>query len=184
MLYVLLGIVIILAIIIMTRPDTFRIERSTLINAPAATVFPLVEDFHQWRGWSPFEEIDPTLTRTYEGADHGVGAVYKWSGNNKAGEGRMEIIESVPSSHVRVSQQFTRPFKMDSTVEFLLEQEGEASRITWAMFGKNQLMSKIFGLFVNMDKMLGKDFDKGLNRLKALAESRRGEATSGGEAHY
>jgi len=152
-----------------TRPDTFRYQRTASINAPPQKILPLILDFHNWTYWSPWEKLDPALRRTYGGAASGKGAVYEWEGNKKAGQGRMEITEASPSK-VLIKLDFLKPFEAHNTAEFNLEPRGDATTITWAMYGPNPFIAKVMCLFVNMDKMVGKDFEAGLANLKAAAE--------------
>ena len=153
-----------------TRPDSFRIERSATIKAAPEKVFPLINDFHQWEAWSPWEKIDPGLKRTYEGAASGKGAVYTWNGNKDVGAGRMEIVESTPASKIVLKLDFTAPFAANNAVEFILERQGETTRITQAMYGPSPFISKLMGLFFSIDKMVGDKYEQGLASLKAIAE--------------
>ncbi len=171
-------LLIVLAIVIATRPDTFRVERSIVVNAPADLVFPYVNDFHQWTQWSPFENLDPNLKRTYTGAPAGVGAEYGWSGNNKAGEGSMVIKESVPAQRIALDLRFTRPFKQTNLTEFTFKPTSEGVQVKWAMSGKNNVMGKAMSLVMNMDKFLGREFNKGLGNLKTVSESQAGRTAS------
>ena len=152
-----------------TRPDTFRYQRTATINAPPQKILPLILDFHNWIDWSPWEKLDPALKRTYGGAASGQGAVYEWEGNNKAGQGRMEITEASPSK-VLIKLDFLKPFEAHNTAEFNLEPRGDATNIIWSMYGPNPFIAKVMCVFVNMDKMVGKDFEAGLANLKAAAE--------------
>jgi len=156
-----------------TRPDSFRIERSTVIAAPAAEIYPLIADFHAWTRWSPWEGLDPTMARTYSGADAGVGAVYAWEGNKKVGAGRMAITAAEPPARIALDLSFLRPMKAENTTEFTLRPEGGGTRVAWSMAGPQPFMSKLFGLVFNIEKMVGGDFEKGLGQLKALAERAR-----------
>ena len=153
-----------------TRPDSFRIERSATIKAAPEKVFPLINDFHQWEAWSPWEKIDPGLKRTYEGAASGKGAVYTWSGDKNVGAGRMEIVETVPSSKLMIKLDFSAPFKSNNMVEFKLESQGESTRVTQAMFGPSPFISKLMGLVFNMDKMVGDKYEEGFASIKKIAE--------------
>lgn len=153
-----------------TRPDSFRIERSITINAPAERIFPLIDDFRGWTAWSPWEKRDPAMKKTYGGPPRGPGAVYEWSGNSEVGSGRMEIIRSAPGSNVTVDLHFLTPFEGRNTAEFILAPEGEATSVTWAMYGPSPFVSKLMGLFMSMDAMLGGDFESGLAAMKAVAE--------------
>ena len=163
------GIVVIL-IIASTKPDTFRIERHININAPPEKIFALLDDFHAWTQWSPWERKDPALKRSYSGAATGRGAVYEWEGNKNVGKGRMEISDSVPPSRLLVDLHFVSPFEARNTAEFTLTPVGNATTVNWAMYGPNVFMSKVMGTVMNMDKMIGKDFEQGLANMKAVAE--------------
>ena len=153
-----------------TKPDSFRIERSTTIKAPPEKIFALINDFHQWEAWSPWEKIDPALKRTYSGAANGVGAVYEWSGNKDIGQGRMEIVESVPSAKVMLKLDFVTPFEAHNKVDFTLAQQGDVTKVTQAMYGPSPYISKLMTIFFSMEKMVGKKYEEGLANLKAIAE--------------
>ncbi len=153
-----------------TRADTFRVQRSTRIKAPPEKIFALINDFHSWGSWSPYEKLDPAMKRTYSGAANGRGAVYEWEGNSSAGAGRMEIIDSNPGSKVTVKLDFSKPFEGHNTAEFRMEPEGDSTNVTWAMFGPSPYIAKVMGLFFNMDTLLGKDFETGLANLKVITE--------------
>ena len=153
-----------------TRPDTFRIERSTTINAPPEKIYPNINGFHPWEAWSPWEKIDPAVKRSYSGADSGKGAVYAWQGNKDIGQGRMEIVESTPSSNVVIKIDFIKPFEAHNTIEFTLERQGDGAKVTQAMYGPSPFVSKLMGLFCSMDKMVGQKFEEGLASLKVIAE--------------
>ncbi|HYH78866.1 MAG TPA: SRPBCC family protein [Longimicrobium sp.] len=154
-----------------TRPDTFRIQRSATIAAPPGRIFPHLDDFHRWAAWSPWEKLDPALKRTFSGAGSGAGAVYAWEGNKKVGKGRMEITESDPPSRLAIKLDFITPFEAHNTTTFTLEPAGGETRVTWAMDGTNTFGFKVMGVFMNMDRMVGRDFERGLADLKAIAES-------------
>ena len=153
-----------------TRPDSFRVERATVIKAPPAKVFALIDDFHQWAGWSPWEKRDPAMKRTHSGAASGKGAVYAWEGNGDVGAGRMEILETTAPSRVLIRLDFLKPFAATNTAEYTIVPEGDGTRVTWAMYGPAPFVSKLMQVFVSMDKMIGTDFEQGLANLKALAE--------------
>lgn len=153
-----------------TKPDTFRLERSNTIQAPAAKVFPHVNDFHAWTAWSPWEKLDPNLKRSYSGAESGPGAVYEWAGDDKVGKGRMEILEAAAPAKIVIKLSFIEPFKAENRAIFTFAPEGEATKVTWAMEGQNQFVGKVISLFMDMDTMVGKDFETGLANLKAVAE--------------
>ncbi len=147
----------------------YTITRSVDVGAEPGTVHALVDDFHEWTKWSPWEDVDPALRRTYSGSGSGVGAHYAWSGNRKAGQGSMEIVSSTPEQ-IAVTLVFEKPWKAENPVEFRFEPTGAGTRVTWTMSGENTGMAAVFAKVFNMDKMLGNDFDKGLARLKAVAE--------------
>lgn len=152
-----------------TRPGTFHVERSATIQAPPEAIYPHLIDFHRWADWSPYEKMDPEMKKTYGGADAGPGATYGWEGR-KSGAGRMEITQAHPHSRIAIALDFTKPFRASHTAEFTLQPQGGATRVTWGMDGRNPFASKLFGVFVNLDHMIGKDFEAGLANLKALAE--------------
>jgi uncharacterized protein YndB with AHSA1/START domain len=152
------------------QPNSFRVERSALIKAPADKIFPLINDFHAWRTWSPYEERDPDMKRTFGGPAAGKGPTYDWDGNRNVGSGHMEILDAPPPSRVTIKLDFIRPFEGHNTAEFTLVPQGEGTKVTWAMFGPQPLVARIMGLFFNIDEMIGKDFAAGLAKLKALAE--------------
>ena len=152
-----------------TRPDDFRLERAAIIKAPPERVFALINDFRQWETWSPWDKIDADLKRTYGDRSAGVGAVYSWDGK-KTGSGRMEITESAPSSLIKIKLDFLKPFEAHNTAEFSLHAQGDTTRVSWAMYGPSSYVSKLMGIFVNMDKMIGSDFESGLEKMKSLAE--------------
>lgn len=154
----------------LTKPDTFRVERSLVLKAPAAAIYPMVADFHFWTNWSPYEERDPAMKRSYGGAAAGKGATYAWDGNNNVGAGHMEILDANTPSKLRIKLDFERPFEGHNTAEFTFVPQGDATLVTWAMYGPAPLMSKVMQVFINMDNMIGKDFEAGLANLKKLTE--------------
>ncbi len=147
----------------------YTVERRRTIDAPAERVFPLIADFRQWTRWSPWEDVDPDLHRSYTGAESGVGAVYGWSGNRKAGAGRMEILRAEPSSLIEVDLTFEKPFKSKNTATFVLQPAGERTEVTWRMTGPRPLVMRLTQKFFDMDKLIGKDFDRGLDRMALIA---------------
>jgi Polyketide cyclase / dehydrase and lipid transport len=153
-----------------TKPDTFRVQRAAAINAPADRIYPLIADFHQWLNWSPWEGRDPALKRSYSGAERGKGAVYAWEGNRNVGSGRMEILEANSPSLVKIQLDFLKPFEAHNIAEFTMLPQGNATNLTWVMHGPAPFMSRVMHVFINMDKMIGKDFETGLANLKAAAE--------------
>ncbi len=153
-----------------SRPNAFRVERSKRIDAPPDRVFAKLNDFREWGSWSPWEELDPSMSRTHSGAASGKGAIYEWSGNKKVGKGRMEITDTVPSQKVNIQLDFITPFKAHNTTEFTLTPSGNGTDVNWAMMGASPFIMKVMGVFMSMDKMVGKDFEKGLAKLKASVE--------------
>jgi hypothetical protein len=177
MLEVIVIIAIVLAIAIVAvlvlaaaKPDSFRIQRNATINAPADKVFPLIADFHEWRKWSPWEDRDPALKRTYGGAERGKGATYAWEGNRNVGSGRMEILEANSPSQVKIQLDFLKPFEAHNLAEFTMLPQGNATNLSWVMIGPSPFMSKVMQVFMNFDKMIGKDFESGLAKIKSSAE--------------
>ena len=154
-----------------TKPTHYHIERSATISAAPAAVFAHVNDFHAWEAWSPWEKIDPAMKRTFEGPPNGKDATYAWVGNDKVGEGKMTIIESQPDARVGIRLEFIKPFAETCQADFALASEGEGTKVTWGMDGNHNYVSKIMCVFMDMDKMIGTDFEKGLGQLKTLAES-------------
>lgn len=165
------AIIVVFVVVVAMQPSEFRIVRSATISVPASEVFAKVNDFHNWEAWSPWEELDPAMRKNYEGAPAGTGAIYAWAGNSKVGEGRMTITESRPNDLITIKLEFLKPFAATNTAEFTFKPEGNQTAVTWSMFGENNFMSKAFGLFMNMDKMVGTDFEKGLAQMKAVAEA-------------
>ena len=165
------AIVAVFVVIVAMRPAEFRVTRTATITAPAEVVFAQVNDFHKWEAWSPWEKMDPALKRAFEGPSAGTGAIYRWAGNNKVGEGGMTITESRPGELIQVRLEFLKPFKATNTAEFTFKPEGNQTVVTWSMFGKNNLITKAIQLFMNMDTMLGSQFEKGLADLKSVAEA-------------
>ena len=153
-----------------TRPDTFRVQRATTIQAPPQKVFEFIDDFNRWSVWSPWEKKDPAMKRTFGAATSGKGATYAWEGNKDVGQGSMEIAESAPPSRVAIKLDFVKPFEAHNMVEFTLEPKGEATAVTWSMQGHTPYFAKIIHLFFDMDSMVGKDFEAGLASLKSAAE--------------
>lgn len=151
-------------------PASFTVTRSIDIRAPAEKLYPHVADFHAWAAWSPYEKRDPAMKRRFSGKSSGVGAVYEWDGNRNVGQGRMEILESTAPSKLRIDLQFLKPFKAHNVAEFTFEPHGQDTTVTWAMHGPKTFMSRVMGLFMNMDKMIGKDFEAGLQNLKLMTE--------------
>jgi hypothetical protein len=163
-------LVVILAFLafVATRPAEFRIARSRTLPATPATVHAYVNDFHKWPEWSPWEKLDPTMKKEWSGAPAGVGASYHWVGNNKVGEGRMTITDSRAPQSVTLRLEFIKPFAATNVAQFDLAPSGSGTNVTWAMTGQRNFVMKAFGLFMNMDKLVGTDFEKGLASLDAV----------------
>lgn len=169
---VVLAIIIAIVLILAAgKPDTFRIERAATMNASAEKVFPLIADFREWLNWSPWEGRDPALKRSYSGAERGKGAVYAWDGNKNVGSGRMEILEANAPSKVVIKLDFLKPFEAHNTAEFTMLPQGGATNVIWVMHGPAPFMSKVMQVFMNMDRMIGRDFEAGLSSLKAVSET-------------
>jgi hypothetical protein len=169
----LIALLVIIAVVLVAaakQPDSFRVARSTKVNAPPTAVFPHVDQLKNWEAWNPWGKLDPNMKLTYDGPESGVGASYSWVGNNEVGEGKMTITESRPNELVQFKLEFFKPMAGVSTSEFTLVPKGEQTEVTWAMKGENNYVAKIFCLFMNMDKMIGGQFEKGLAELKAAAE--------------
>ncbi len=152
-----------------TKPDTFQVQRKAVIAAPPEKVFALIEDFRRWNEWSPWDKLDPAMTRTFGGPATGVGATYAWAGNSAVGEGRMEILESTPPSKIRIKLDFIKPFESNNVTEFALVPRDGGTEVTWTMQGPNPYVTKLMDIFVSTDKMIGKDFEKGLADMGAAA---------------
>lgn len=150
--------------------DTFTVTRSTTIAAPPQAVYDQIVDFHRWPAWSPWEDLDPDVKHVYSGAESGVGAVHEWSGNRKAGQGRMTIVEAEAPAKVGIDLVFVKPFKSTSDTVLTVEPDGAGSRVTWTMTGQKTAMTKVMGIFKSMDSLVGPDFEKGLARLKSVVE--------------
>jgi len=167
----LVAVVVALAGFIATRPNSFSVQRTATMKASPDVAFALVNDFHQWDAWSPWEKLDPAMKKTHEGAAAGTGAKYSWVGNDDVGEGRMTIEDSKPAELVRIKLEFIKPFESASTTTFTFKPEGENVSVTWKMEGDNNFVGKAFSAFMDMDAMIGKDFEKGLASMKTLAEA-------------
>jgi len=153
-----------------TRPDTFRVQRSTHIGAPADRIFPLIANLKSMNTWNPFVDPDPAIKITYSGPESGKGAAHTWSGNRKVGEGRIEITEASPPSKVAMQLDMLKPMKAHNAVEFTLRPNGGGTTVTWAMSGRQPFMGKLMTIFIDCDRMVGSQFEKGLASLKTLAE--------------
>jgi polyketide cyclase/dehydrase/lipid transport protein len=165
------------AVVVATRAAAFRIQRSTVIAAPAEVVFAQLDDFHRWSAWSPYERMDPSLSRSFQGAPSGVGAVYHYAGG-RVGEGRMTVVESRPGERLGIAAEFIRPFAARNHIEFTLQPAAGGVRVTWAMSGTNGFLARAFSLVVNVDRMVGGDFEKGLAELKRVSEAEAARAVT------
>ena len=163
-------LVSVLAVVVATRPAAFRVARSIAIDAPPEYAFSLVNDFHEWPVWSPYEKLDPGVTRTFEGPRSGTGAVYGYSGNSKVGAGRITLEKSVAPSSIALRLDFIEPFAVTNRGSFTFEREGRGTKVTWAMEGRNNFLFKAFSLVMDMDKLVGAEFERGLAAMKTAAE--------------
>lgn len=166
---IVIAIVVVLGLAAM-KPDTFHFERSTEINAAPETIFPLIADFHKWPTWSPYEKLDPDMAREYGGPDTGPGAHYTWKGDSNAGEGRMEILREDAPNEIVIQLDFVAPFEAHNIATFSLVPEGDATKVTWTLDGPADFMTKIIHTLIDMDVMIGAQFDEGLANLKAEVE--------------
>ena len=165
------AIAVVFVAVVAMQPSEFRIVRSATISAPAPAVFAQVNDFHNWEAWSPWAKLDPAAKATFEGPSAGTGAIFRWAGNDKIGEGSMTITESRPSDLIRITLEFLKPFAAINTAEFTFTPEGNQTVVTWSMAGKNNFIAKAVHLFMNIDKMVGGDFEKGLAQMKSVVEA-------------
>jgi uncharacterized protein YndB with AHSA1/START domain len=164
---ILIGVVLGIAA---SKPNEFTVLRTARIKAPPERIFPQINDFHNWAAWSPWEKLDATMRKTFSGAPSGKGSVYEWEGNSKVGKGRMEIVDASVPRKVAIKLDFERPFRANNMAEFTLEPQGDSTDVTWSMRGGSAFMMKVMGVFMNMDKLIGRDFEAGLANLKANAE--------------
>ena len=165
------ALIVVFLIVVALQPSTFRVVRTATIAAPPEAVFAQVNDFHKWAAWSPWEHKDPAMKRTYEGPAAGMGSVYKWAGNKDVGEGGMTIVDSRPSDLIRIRLEFLKPFAATNQTEFSFKPQGHQTAVTWTMTGTNNFMGKLFCMFMDMDKLVGSDFEKGLAGMKSVVES-------------
>ena len=162
--------VAVFAVYAATKPDSFTVRRAIAIKAPPEKIFALITDLHGWAAWSPYEAKDPAMKRTFSGAPSGKGAIYEWDGNSKVGQGRMEITDTAPAAKVVIKLDFIRPFEGHNTAEFTLAPQGDATAVTWSMYGPARYVTKVMGTVFDLDRMIGSDFEVGLANLKAAAE--------------
>jgi hypothetical protein len=172
-LLVVLAAVVVFAVYVATRPSSWKVERSIVVKAPAGVVYDRVADFHRWPAWSPWAHLDPNMATDFSGPDSGTGAIYHWKGNDKVGEGRMTITGANPPKEIVIKLEFVKPWEQVSTTTFTFKPEGmRTTRVTWSMTGENDFVGKLFAVFMNMDKVIGTDFQKGLGSLKLASEER------------
>lgn len=174
LLYGIVVIVLIIAIfcvVVAMQPAHYTVERSATINAPAPVVFAQVNDFHKWQAWSPWEKIDPNIKKEFSGAAAGNGAVYSWVGNSDVGEGRMTITDSRPSDSIKIKLEFIKPFAATNATDFTFTSQGNSTNVKWTMSGDKNFVAKAFTMFMDMDKMVGSDFEKGLAQMKTVSEA-------------
>jgi hypothetical protein len=167
----LVAIVVVFVGLVAMQPSDFRVARTASMSAPASAVFAQVNDLHKWEAWSPWAKLDPAAKNTFEGPPAGTGATFSWAGNNQVGEGRMTITESRPDELIRFNLEFFKPMAGTSTAEFTFKPEGDQTAVTWSMVGKNNFIAKAMCLFMNMDKMVGGQFEKGLAAMKSIVEA-------------
>ncbi len=158
-------------VVVSLRPSDFRVSRTATMAAPPETIFAQVNDFHRWEAWSPWAKMDPQAKNSFEGSNSGKGAIFRWDGNSKVGAGAMTILDSQPSSLIRIQLDFLKPMSGTSTAEFTFKPEGDRTVVTWSMAGKNNFIAKAIGLFMDCDKMVGEQFEKGLASIKSLVEN-------------
>jgi uncharacterized protein YndB with AHSA1/START domain len=163
-------IVVAVLVIAARRPNSFAVQRSLTMRAAAAAIYPLIADFREWPRWSPWERLDPAMKRTLSGAERGTGAVYAWEGSSKVGAGRMEIRDVAPPSKVVIQLDFIKPFEGHNVTEFALVPQGDATDVQWTMRGPATFVMKLMGVFTDLDRMIGRDFERGLANLKAEVE--------------
>jgi polyketide cyclase/dehydrase/lipid transport protein len=159
------------AVVVASRPAHYKVARSAVVRAPAPAVYAQVADFHRWEKWSPWEKLDAGMEKVYSGADGAPGASYAWKGNDKVGEGRMTLLDARPHEAVAIRLEFVKPFASTCATGFRFSPQGGGTQVTWSMEGDNGFLGKAFSLVLDMDKMIGGDFERGLASLKALAEA-------------
>jgi hypothetical protein len=166
------GLIVVLVIVVALQPAAFRIERSAQIQAPPGVVYAFVNDFHAWQAWSPWAKLDPAMKTTYSGPPQGEGAEYAWSGSDKVGSGRMKIVRAREPSELGIQLQFTAPMQATNMADFTFTPQQGGTHVSWVMTGENGFMGKAFSMIMNMDKLVGSDFERGLGALKQAAEAK------------
>lgn len=167
-----IAVIVIIALVLIyasTKPDTFHVERSINIKAAPEKIFALINDFHLWNDWTPYNK-DPAMKKTYSGNDRGVGAHYAWEGNKEVGKGEISITETTPPNKIVMDLHMIEPFEGHNVATFTLSAAGDSTKVTWSLDDKQKFIVKVIGIFMNMDKMIGGDFETGLARLKVTAE--------------
>jgi hypothetical protein len=178
---IVVGVIVVgFAVAAAMQPAHFRVERSATMAAPDSVVFAQVIDFHKWKAWSPWAGLDSSMQETYSGPPSGVGASYAWAGNSKVGEGRMTILESTPSSLIRIKLEFLKPIAATNIAEYTFTPAPAGTEVHWIMTGDNNYIGKAIGMVVSMDRMVGGDFEKGLAQMKVVAEAAAGSSAPGG----
>jgi hypothetical protein len=171
-LLVLVVIIVGFVVYVAIQPSEFAITRSATMAAPAADVFAQVNDFHNWQAWSPWAKLDPKATNSFEGPSSGEGAIFKWSGNDQVGQGVMTLTESRPNDLIKIKLDFIKPMEATNITEFTFKPEGEKTLVTWTMSGHNNFVGRAFCLVMNMQKVVGNEFDKGLASMKSIVEAK------------
>jgi hypothetical protein len=166
-----IAVLVVLVVVVAMQPSEFQVTRAAVISAAPDKVFAQVNDFHNWKAWSPWEKVDPNITESFSGTTAGAGSAYSWSGNDEVGEGKMAIAESSPNQHIKINLDFIRPFESKNVTEFTFKPDGNGTAVTWTMTGKKNFISKAACMVMDMDKMVGGDFEKGLSQMKTLVES-------------
>ncbi len=167
------AVIVLFIVIVALQPSQFHVERSATIAAPPAAVFAQINDFHKWEAWSPWVKIDPAAKMSYEGQEAGVGAIFRWDGNSEVGQGSMTILESKPNELIRIQLAFVKPFEDTASTSFMLKPNGEGTKVTWSMDGKNNFVGRAICMFMNMDKMIGGKYEEGLANMKAIVEAEK-----------
>jgi hypothetical protein len=169
---VLVVAIAVILVLALQKPASFTVRRSAVMQAPAERIFPLVDNFQEWANWSPWENRDPAMQRSFSGPSSGKGAAYAWDGNRNVGSGRMEILDASSPSKITIKLDFIKPFEGHNTAEFTFvpERGASATNVIWVMQGPSSLMSKVMQVFMNFDAMIGRDFEAGLANLKKLTE--------------
>jgi hypothetical protein len=164
-------IIVVLAIVIAIQPGDFRVARSATMSAPPQVIFAQVDDLRKWEAWNPWQKVDPAMKLTFAGPPAGPGASYSWAGDKNVGEGRLTITESRPNDLVRIKLEFMKPFAATNIATFTFKPKGNQTAVTWSMEGKNNYFAKALHLVMNMDRMVGGEFEKGLADMKKVAEA-------------